>query len=287
MPRCTTLKTTETILAAHRILEAEHPMTLRQLFYRLVSALAIENTRPAYQRLSRLITKARENEIINPEWLVDRSKPEYHPNAWTNTAEYLETVAKSYRRDYWEDQSYYVELWVEKDSLVGSIEAIVDGLGISLRAHRGYGSTTKKMEIARLFDSIKKPVKIFYIGDHDPSGVDIERDLLAKITSYMRTANVPSITRLGIHKTDITDFKLPPLRIKASDPRAARFAKIHGSVVVEADALPPVELRRRIKAAVEGLIDRELWDHKILVELAEFNSISQFAKSFKVRQVSQ
>ena len=131
MPRCTTLKTTETILAAHRILEAEHPMTLRQLFYRLVSALAIENTRPAYQRLSRLITKARENEIINPEWLVDRSKPEYHPNAWTNTAEYLETVAKSYRRDYWEDQSYYVELWVEKDSLVGSIEAIVDGLGIS------------------------------------------------------------------------------------------------------------------------------------------------------------
>ncbi|HEY4707048.1 MAG TPA: hypothetical protein VII64_06265 [Thermodesulfobacteriota bacterium] len=274
-------KTIALIVNAHELLEAEHPMTLRQLFYRLVSIRGLQNSRADYQKLSRVMTQAREAGDINHEWLVDRSKPEIVPSVWRDPAGYLEAVARSYRRDYWQDQPYYAELWLEKDSLTGSVEGLVGELGITLRAHRGYSSTTKKLEIARLFDSKKKPIRIFYIGDHDPSGLDIERDLLDKISKYQRTDNYATIERLGILREDIALFNLPPLQIKDSDSRAPKFRLQHGAEVVEADALPPVELRARIREKVEALIDFTSWNHKLIAERAEFASIKKFAATFR------
>lgn len=195
MPKGITQKTLNLIQAAYNILSAEYPMTLRQLFYRLVSALAILNCRPDYQRLSRVMTQAREGEEIDSDWIVDRSKPEIIPNVWSDVAGYIQTVSRGYRRNYWEDQPNYIEVWIEKDSLTGSIENTINDLGIILRTHRGYGSTTKKMEIASLFDSIEKPITIFYIGDFDPSGMDIERDLLTKIERYMPSHKKITLTR--------------------------------------------------------------------------------------------
>lgn len=286
MARGVSKKTTTLISTARELLEAENPMTLRQLFYRLVSVHALENSRAAYQRLSRIMTTAREAGDVDPALMVDRSKPEIIPNVWHDTAAYLLTVANSYRRDYWEDQPYCTEVWIEKDSLTGSIEGVVAEHGVTLRAHRGYGSTTKKMEIAAQFDATEKPIVIFYIGDFDPSGMDIERDLLAKISRYQRTKNVPTVIRLGVLKEDIAQFDLPPLKMKTSDPRATSFEARYGVDVVEADALPPAELRRRIADSISSLIDFDLWEHKMITERAEMTSIRNFAATFKVRQVS-
>lgn len=285
MPKARTKKTEELIQASHDILQTEHPMTLRQLYYRLVSKLILENCKAEYQRLSNYMTAAREEGSIIPEWIVDRSKPEIIPDVWDDVGSYIEAVSMSYHRDYWNEQPYYCEVWIEKDSLTGSIENTIKNLGVTLRAHRGYGSCTKKMEIATLFDSISKPIQIFYIGDHDPSGIDIERDLLSKITQYMETEKFISLERLAISRDDIETFNLPPLRVKAKDPRAKAFTKLHGYEVVEADALPPSELRRRIQESVSTLINVERWNHNVRIETAEFNSIREIVGKFKTGQV--
>lgn len=270
--------TTKIIEAAQAILEAEHPMTLRQCFYRLVSKGIIQNSRADYLKLSRLLTKARNDGRISFRHLTDRSRPIYSPNVFENPAEYAETIKRAYRKDYWHTQPNYVEIWVEKDSVIGSIEPVTDELGVAVRVGRGFISTTRAHEIARHFnriDSLDKEITVFYLGDFDPSGVEIEIDA-AKRVEEQQGAGVPFrfvIERLAIHREDIAKFNLPPLRVKDSDPRSASFNAKHGSECVELDALPVVELRERIRDAVSDLIDWELWDRAVAVEKVEIKSI--------------
>jgi len=276
---------TKVIVAkAYEILESENPMTLRQLFYRLVSVRALENLQADYQRLSRIMTDAREREEIPFEWMVDRSRPVYETNAFTNPAAYAETVKRAYRRDYWQDQPWHVEVWAEKDAILGSIQPVTDEYGITVRVGRGFLSTTRVHEIAERFRGIEKPIQVFYLGDHDPSGICIERDAARRVREQMLPAEVADlefemfkIERLAIHPEDIGDFDLPPLRIKTSDSRAKEFTRQHGSECVELDALPPSELRDRLTNAIQERIDRPRWDRAVIVEAAERESIIKIA----------
>ena len=120
MGRGRSRRTVKIVNQAHEILEAENPMTLRQLFYRLVSVRALENRQADYQRLSRITTDARERGEIDYSWMVDRSRPEYAASAWDDTRAFLDTVKRSYRRDYWQDQPHHVEIWTEKDAIIPS-----------------------------------------------------------------------------------------------------------------------------------------------------------------------
>jgi hypothetical protein len=279
--------TRELIEAAQAALAAESPMTVRQLFYRLVSTQALENTRADYVKLSRVLTRAREDEEIDFADIVDRSRPEYEPNVFEDLQGYLKVVGKSFRRDLWQDQPYHVEVWVEKDAIIGSIEDLAVGeLGVMVRVGRGFMSATRCHEIAQRFASITKPIRVFYAGDFDPSGVCIETELYHRVLRYggenveatywhgsFRSYSHFEMQRLAIHEEDIRLFRLPPLRVKMSDSRAKTFKRQHGSRCVELDALPPNELRRRIKAAVEELIDWDTWNRAITVEKAEKVSI--------------
>jgi hypothetical protein len=264
--------TTQLIEQAARILAGESPMTIRQLFYRLVSIAAIENTRNDYQRVSSTLTKARNDGRIDFDSIVDRSRPEYSPNVFEDAAQYARAVSKSYRKDYWQLQPQRVELWCEKDSVIGSIEDLTDKLGVTVRVARGFLSTTKAFDLARAIGGNEKPMTVLYLGDHDPSGRQIETDLSARIRGYGAKF---TIERLAIHSADITKFKLPPLRVKESDSRAAGFLRRYSNRCVELDALPPTELRRRIEQAVTAMLDRELWDRAVIVEQAELASIQK------------
>jgi len=257
--------------AAIAILNKEQPMTIRQLFYRLVSAGAVPNDQGHYQLVSRVMTKARDDERIPFDYIVDRSRPTYEPCVWDDAAGYAKSVSKGYRKDYWTMQPRHVELWAEKDAIIGSIESVTRELGIAVRVQRGFVSTTRAHEIAEHFDTIKKPITVFYLGDHDPSGHCIEADAEERIWTY--TDRDFDVIRLAIHKEDIATYNLPPLRIKASDSRAKGFKAKFGSECVELDALPPDVLRERIKDAVEGLIDFDLWNRAIAVEKVELRSI--------------
>jgi hypothetical protein len=166
---------------ARDILKREWPMTIRQVFYRLISAGSIENARSDYKRVIRLMTIARNDGRILFDWIVDRSRPKYAPSVFKDPREYADVVKNSYRRDYWTMQPLHAEIWCEKDTISGSIAAVTDELGVTVRVGRGFNSTTRAREIAAVLANTKKPKVIFYCGDHDPSGRNAEEEGLSRV----------------------------------------------------------------------------------------------------------
>jgi hypothetical protein len=270
---------TKLVGASHDILAREQPATLRQLFYRLVSSRLLDNTPQAYHRLIHAMTLARERADIPFEWFVDRSRPTYSANVFDDLEEGLTTLRNCYRKDYWQDQPRHVEIWAEKDAITGAIQPVTEELGITMRVSRGFTSTTRVHEIAAHLGGIVKPIYIYYLGDHDPSGRAIELDLYDRVSKYDGVSF--HMRRLAILPEDIRAFNLPPLRVKLTDPRSARFQRTFGKEAVELDALPPDELRRRVREGIESHIDSEAWRRALRVEKVEKESIEGFVRRWK------
>jgi hypothetical protein len=295
MPKAETDRITRLIDRSVEILNEEAPMIIRQLFYRLVSLGALENWRRDYVKVSRIMTIARNDGRVDWDAIVDRSRPDYAPSVFDDAAEYVETLKHGYRKNYWNTQPALVEVWVEKDAVVGSIEDVTDELGVRVRPGRGFQSTTKVHEIAELFAACKKEISVYYVGDHDASGRCAEDELKERVHRHLlnicveqgkptmcaATGTYFSIQRLAIHPADIRSFRLPPLKVKSTDSRAPGFRKKYGNQCVELDALPVVELRKRIRAAVEQHIDWSSWKRAIATEKAETQSILDFVERMK------
>lgn len=288
-------KTEELIHFAYTLLAESHPMTLRQLHYAIFSAakIAYENTQADYKRLSRATTLARRTQRwaelhgkrvidgIPHDWIIDELREAKMVSVWDNVAGYMDAVKQSYRRDNWQDQPNYCELWSEKATVLGSMRPITQELGVVLRACRGFGSTGMEGQIGNLFQGIKKPITIYYVGDHDPSGHDIERDIHQR--AQQASGKEFDMMRLAIHAADIKAFNLPPQRIKTTDSRAVGFKARFGitAPTVELDALPVDELRRRARNAIAGLIDFEAWNRQVRVQEVELKCIAEFAERVK------
>lgn len=292
----------ETILLiryANRLLRDNHPMTLRQLHYAIFSRKEIpyDNTLAEYKRLSRATTQARrvfrDWELaggnmsslptcwIEPSWMVDETREAETVNVWRDANAYVDAVKRAYRRDNWQDQLRYCEVWSEKATILGSIRPIADKLGITLRVCHGFGSTRMESQIGKHFETLEKEITIFFLGDHDPSGRSIEEDI--HLRAQAAAGRDFRMERLAIHEQDIRLFNLPPQRIKTSDSRARSFRKRFGqdAPTVELDALPADELRRRVEQAVTGLIDPERWQRQVAVQQVELNCIIEFAERIK------
>jgi hypothetical protein len=256
-------------------------MTVRQCFYRLVSAGLIDNCIRDYRRISVILTKARNDGRINFDWIVDRSRQNYAPATWSNLREFGDAVLASYRRDNWQDQANYLEVWTEKDAIIGSIQSITDQWAVTIRALRGFNSTTGANSTAEHFwakNEEGKAIEVFYLGDFDPSGTAIEGDVARRVRAY--NSGLFKMKRLAIHKADITEFRLPPLRVKAADPRASEFIRRHGTQAVELDALPPTELRTRLQKAIISKVDLRQWRRALAVEQAHVETTERIARAF-------
>ncbi len=286
------------IATVNGILKDDHPQTLRQLHYQIFSRGAIDyqNDVPSYRRLSRVLTKARRvyrqwelydgagdppADSVPADWIVDELRRPERVNVWTDAAEYVDSVRESYRRDSWQDQPYYVELWGEKATVLGSMRPIMRKYGITLRVCRGFGSAGMEDQVGRLFEDIDKPIIVFYIGDHDASGDLIGEDMHRRVEVASGVSF--EMKRLAIHAADIKTFGLPPQKIKEKDVRAKRFREKFGkdAKTVELEALPVAELKRRVEDAIEKLIDFKLWNHQVMVQNAELASIADFAEKMK------
>lgn len=293
-------ETTRLIELANNILAREYPATVRQVFYCLIAIDAIDNSDPDYKRVSRILTIARKDGRIPYEWIVDRSRPTYRPNVFKDPEAYAEFVAEDYHRDYWTMQTNHVEIWSEKDAIIGSIEPVTDKYGVTVRVARGFNSTTRVREVAQDLLVVRKPKHIFYIGDHDPSGCMAEGEVLQRVIWHYcdligRAHRAPQrhdatlafadgldihIRRLAIHQSDIAKFNLPPQAVKDTDSRAPWFEEQYGPDTVELNALPPTELRARISRAIRNLLDKEAWDRAMRAERVEQASIADLVKNF-------
>jgi hypothetical protein len=274
-------------LAEHAvgILQAERPMTLRQLFYRLISAGAIRNAPAEYKRLGALMTRIREAGEVPRTWLVDHTRATYKPSSWSGLADFGESVRTCYRKDFWASMPHHVEVFVEKDAVAGTVQPVTAENDVALRVCRGYASISFAGEIADLWARIEKPIFAYYLGDFDPSGFDLERDLREKLQRYSGReleddadwADAGNFVwqRLGVTEGDFAAHDLVRLPVKQADKRAAGFIRRYGTACAEIDAIPPTELRRRVTEAIDSHIDVERWNRLLTVEEAERDTLRQ------------
>ncbi len=243
-------KTERLIDAAVAILQAHQPMTVRQVFYQLVSAQVVENTFASYKSACRALVTARQEGRLPWDWIEDRLRRPRHVNMWSGLEDFTETALRSYRRDVWATQLNYFETWLEKDALSGIFEDALEPYGVTLNVGRGYDGWTSIKDAARRYG--ERPVTILYFGDFDPSGEDMVRSLKERLTWFGARVD---IVKIALTRDDITTYKLPPNFTKASDTRSAKFVAEHGDISVEIDALPVDVLRERIVTEIEARMD--------------------------------
>jgi hypothetical protein len=265
---------------AAQILVDVNPISLRGLFYKIVSTGFFPSTdKTYYDRLGRLVTSLRRSGIIRYSWIVDGMRSTLRPSSWSGIGDYLDTVRDAYRKDYWSNLPDYVHIFAEKDAIAGTIEPVTREYDVALSPIRGYCSESFAWKIAEEWKQIKKPIHVGYLGDFDPSGFDIERDLKHKLESLSGVEI--SWRRLGITAKDFSEFSLIPLKPKQSDNRYQKFIEEHGYQCAEIDALSPEILRERVRSFIGEHIDWDAWQLLQRTEEIEKESFENFIGGFK------
>jgi len=271
-------KTIELIETAKDILAEGHPMTVRQVYYQLVSRQVIKNNRGKYQAVSNALVDARREGIIPWEWIEDRLRRPRHVSMWAGLPDFAETCRRSYRRDVWNTQPNYLEVWLEKDALSGIFEDVLNPYGVTLNVGRGYDGWDSIHNAATRFTDRAAAVTVLYFGDFDPSGEDMVRSLIKRLESL---GCQPEIIKCALTYEDIRLYKLPPDFTKKTDTRSAAFVAEHGDIAVELDALPPDVLRDRLEEEVTRLMDLEALQKTKTLEKKER---AELVKLLKVRE---
>lgn len=244
-------------------------LTLRQLYYQFVARDLLRNRVQEYKRLGDIVQKGRRAGLIDWNSIVDRTRYLRIASAWESTADIVAGAAAQYRVDLWANQKIRVEVWIEKDALVGVFEGVCDDLHVGLFSCRGYTSDSEAwaaaMRLRRYRHAGQTPV-ILHFGDHDPSGIDMTRDITDRLELFTR--GTIEVRRLALNMDQVDQYGPPPNPAKETDSRYAGYIASYGNSSWELDALEPAVLADLVRAAVEGLREHAAWDVK-LAEQAE------------------
>ncbi len=239
-------------------------LTLRQLYYQLVSKNIIKNKENEYKRLSKVMTDARYQGVISWKALEDRTRSLRSMNHWTSPAEIIESASQSFRHDLWQHQKIRVEVWVEKDALIGVLGPVCDRNDVAYFSCRGNASASEMWEASqrlRGYESHGQQPWILYLGDHDPSGVDMTRDVQDRLGEFRSSAIVK---RLALNLDQIQRWNPPPQPAKTSDSRYNRYVRETGKRQSwELDALEPATLANLVEKAIILLRNPRIWNQAL------------------------
>ena len=203
-----------------------YDLSLRQVYYQLVARDLLPNTPRDYKRLGNIVSDGRLAGLIDWEMIVDRGRPVIYPSHWDSPADIVEAAAESFRIDKWEEQAVHIEVMIEKQALEGILIPVCDELDIRFTANKGYSSQSamyragKRMKDAILYSG--KDVYVMYLGDHDPSGLDMDRDILDRLSLYAGET-IYSVERLALTYDQIEEDEPPENPAKMKDTRAKAY----------------------------------------------------------------
>ena len=248
-------------------------MTLRQLYYQLVARGYVENTKQSYKRIGEHVNHARLAGLIDWAAIVDDGRVPMLSPSWRSPASAVHAVADAYRRDRWRNQPNYVEVWVEKGALARALEPVCDDAHVRLLACRGYASATALYDAAkrlRRMEEAGRAAHVLYFGDHDPSGLDMDRDAVERVGLLSEGAfhNV-RFRRVALTREQIAEHAPAPNPAKLSDSRVSGYVAEHGADSWELDALPPDVLSGLVRRAILDFRDPAAWKLAMAEERAE------------------
>lgn len=258
-------------------------LSLRQLYYRMVTKNLITNTHNSYKHLGKVLSRARTMGLVDWDALEDRVRGVRGFGNEFSPENYMAEIHADYKEWIWSDQDAYVLFMYEKDALSGVMERVCGKWRVPIFACRGYNSTTETFELGKrlsYYRSIGKEIHVFHLGDHDPSGQDMTRDNEYRIGVYMRDPDF-KLKRIALNMDQIRKYNPPPQPNKKSDSREFSYSLVHGEHSWEVDALEPATLSEIVDAAVEPLCDMEKFDAAIERENAAKARIETIGKYFE------
>jgi hypothetical protein len=272
--------------------EQGYVLTLRQLYYQLVSRDVVPNKQSEYSKLSTLLKEGRMAGIVDWDAIEDRLRKPSSPASFENPEEILKAVINQYALPRQAGQKTYVEVWVEKDALSGVLKRVTEKYHVPILVNRGYSSASAMFDSYQRFKTAHEQgqaVKILYLGDYDPSGMDMIRDIRERTLEFIMgdaDSNIYdeddfkfSVTPIALTREQINRYNPPPNPAKRTDPRAKDFIKKHGTTSWEVDALRPEVLNQLLKDAIldninesmyKKIVSRENADKKKLESLIEY-----------------
>jgi hypothetical protein len=258
----------------------EYPVTLRGVYYRVVSAGAVDKTEAGYKLVERELKKLRRDGTVPYSRIVDGTRVMYRADVWDDANAMVSDMAHTYRRALWRSQDDEVIVLSEKDAITGVIYPITDKYQVELGIVRGYSSVTFTHSIADTINDNSlagKTTYLYQLGDHDPSGVDAWRSFRHTVEGFVHFKDAVVFERLAVTPEQISQFQLPTRPTKQSDSRAAKFS----GESVEVDALPPTVLRRLVEDAIRRHIDERALGLTEMVEEQERRGLLRLAGSWQ------
>lgn len=266
-----------------------YDLSLRQLYYQLVAGNIVPNTERSYKAIGSLVSDARLAGLIDWDMIKDRGRVMAKNSHWTTPREILEACARQFQIDKWEKQSNYVEVMVEKQALEGVLEPVCRELDVPFTANKGYSSSSALYEAGRrMFERLReeKEIHVIYLGDHDPSGIDMSRDVEDRLKMF---ADVESeggyleLHRVALNFDQIRKLRPPENPAKMTDSRANGYVARFGRSSWELDAIEPRALAKLVRDEVYSLRDADEWEKAVERENAMKKEIGELAKKSKFK----
>ena len=244
-----------------------YSLTLRSLYYQLVSRNIIKNSQKEYQRLSKLITKARRAGLIDWSHIYDGTRELAQNQHFNNPKDLLEQAVSSFRIDLWKTQAIRAEVWVEKSALIGTLENLCRSLDVGLLASRGNPSATvlheTALRIEHNYHYNNQQTLILYCGDHDASGLNIPQAIYANLHHVQ---GMFTLERLCLNRDQVDRYSLPPNPAKESDPNYKKYEALYGKYSWELDALEPHVLVEIVKQRLVEVLDIETFNDRVNIQ---------------------
>jgi hypothetical protein len=219
------------------------------------------NATPNYKWLADLLNTARLAGRLDWDAIEDRTRNLETLSSWDSAKNILEASARQFRYDRWDSQPVRIEVWVEKEALIGVIERVANEFRVPYFACRGYTSQSEAWRVGQRFEEYcdrGQPVKVLHLGDHDPSGIDMTRDNEKRLALFSNGADI-DVIRLALNMNQVREYNPPPNPAKLTDSRASEYVRRFGDDSWELDALDPPVISALVSDAIEGFIDRERW----------------------------
>ena len=260
------------------------PLTLRQVYYQLVAAGHIENNRGAYQKLSRILTKARLDKFVPWAALEDRTRQLLPSAGWSDADTFIQAKWRDflvdYRRNLLQTQDVMVECWVEKDALSRVCHRAAYPYCVSVIVARGFSSISYVHDARQrvlVNNEAGQRTKILYFGDLDPSGWEMLPAMMITLQQEMELGDMVEGIRCALTLEQVEQYKLPrnPEALKLTDPRAQRYMEQFGDLAVELDALRPGDLEKLVHRSIRGALNMNRFRKQLMIQGEERGEIEE------------
>jgi len=258
-----------------------YDLTLRQLYYQFVARDIIPNSQREYKRLGDMISNGRLAGLLDWDNLVDRTRVLYGTPTYSGPKSFLDRKVEGYALDTRQDQDYHIECWVEKEALRQVLQRACMPLDVDYFACKGYVSQSamyRAAERMKWAEDEGKETVILHLGDHDPSGIDMSRDIQERLHLFGCHTQV---NRIALTMEQVDELNPPPNPAKLTDSRCEKYIAEYGDESWELDALEPQYIRDLIDEHVDSLTDldrRNVWLDR---QEQERESIREFADTFE------